>query len=106
MTEPRPFSSSFDEAWRSFEAGCALTPMTEWRERMTAGRAQFLSFQVPLAELPVADAVGELQDELADIDGLRLYEREMLHISLRRVGFQVIAKKRPDDVTREDESTS
>ncbi len=102
MTEARGFSSSFDEAWRSFEAGCALTPMAEWRERMTAGRAQFLSFQVPLGELAIADAIEELHDELAGIDGLRLYEREMLHISLRRVGFQVIAKKRPDDVTREE----
>lgn len=102
MTESRGFSSSFDEAWRAFEAGYELVPMSAWRERLTAGRAQFLSFQVPLGELAIADAIEEPQDELADIDGLRLYDREMLHISLRRVGFQVIAKKRPDDVTRED----
>lgn len=102
MTESRGFSSSFDEAWRAFEAGYEPVPMSAWRERLTAGRAQFLSFQVPLGELAIADAIEELQDELAAIDGLRLYGREMLHISLRRVGFQVIAKKRPDDVTRED----
>jgi 2'-5' RNA ligase len=102
VTESRGFSSSFDEAWRAFEAGYELVPMSTWRERMTAGRAQFLSFQVPLGELAIADAIEELQDELADIDGLRLYEREILHISLRRVGFQVVAKTRPDDVTRED----
>lgn len=102
MSDTRPLFSSFDEAWRAFETGYALTPMTEWRERLTAGRAQFLSFQAPLVELPVADAIEEWMDDLADIDGLRLFERDMLHISLRGVGFQVIAKKRPDDVTRED----
>ena len=76
--------------------------MASWRDRLTAGRAQFLSFQVPIGETPIADEVEELQAALADIDGLAMFEREMLHISLRGVGFQVIAKKRPDDVSRED----
>jgi 2'-5' RNA ligase len=104
MSEDRrpPLFASFDEAWRWFADGGELTPMTEWRQRLTAGRAQLLSFQVPLAESPVGDAVDELRDDLAAIDGLALFEREMLHISLRGVGFQVIAKKRSDDVTRED----
>jgi 2'-5' RNA ligase len=98
----RVLFTSFDEAWRSFDAGGQLTPMTEWRQRLTAGRAQFLSFQVPLAETAIADSVEELQAALGDIDGLAMFEREMLHISLSGVGFQVIAKKRPDDVTREE----
>jgi 2'-5' RNA ligase len=97
-----PLFTSFEEVWRWFAAGGQLTPMTQWRERLTAGRAQFLSFQVPLAETPVADEVAELQSTLSDIDGLALFEREMLHVSLRGVGFQVIAKKRLDDISRED----
>ena len=60
--------------------------MAEWRERLTAGRAQFLSFQISLAELAVGAVIEELQDELADIAGLRLYEREMLHISCAASG--------------------
>jgi 2'-5' RNA ligase len=97
-----PFFTTFDEAWRWFTSGGALTSMDAWRERLTAGRAQFLSFQARIDGTPIADEVEELQDELGDIPGMAMFEREMLHISVRGVGFQVIAKKRPDDVTRED----
>ena len=97
-----PFFTTFDEAWRWFTSGGALTSMEMWRERLTAGRAQLLSFQVPIAQTPIADAVEDLQDELSEIPGLAMFDRDMLHISLRGVGFQVITKKRPDDVTRED----
>ena len=104
MSEHRgpPLFTSFDEAWSWFAAGVELTSMADWRDRLTAGRAQLLSFQAPMRDTPVADEVEELQDALADIDGLAMFEREMLHISLRGVGFQVIAKRRPDDVSRED----
>lgn len=97
-----PFFTSFDEAWRWFTSGGELTPMAEWRQHFTAGRGQLLSFQVPIGDTIIADAVEDLQDELADIEGLAMFEREMLHISLHSVGFQVIAKRRPDDVSRED----
>ena len=97
-----PFFTTFDEAWHWFTSGGALTSMEIWRERLTAGRAQLLSFQAPIGGTPIADAVEDLQDELSDIAGLAMFEREMLHISVRGVGFQVITKKRPDDVTRED----
>ena len=83
-------------------AGGALTPMAEWRQNFTAGRGHLLSFQVPIAETPIADTIEDLQAELDEIDGLVMFEREMLHISLLGVGFQVIAKKRADDVSRED----
>ena len=102
VADPPPFFSSFDEAWAAFAAGGVLTPMTAWRLRLTAGRAQFLSLQAPLYETPVADLFDDLRTELAGIGGLAPFTRDMLHISLRGVGFQVIARKRPDDVTRED----
>jgi 2'-5' RNA ligase len=95
------FYASFDDAWRAFENGAPLTPIAEQRERFLAGRAQFLGFQAPLP----ADAAGEIeavQDQLADVESLYLFEREMLHITVRGVGFQVIAKPRPDEVLRED----
>ncbi len=103
MTDDRPpIFTSFDDAWRSFTSGGALTPMDEWRQRFTAGRGQLLSFEAPIADTPIADAIEDLQDELDGIDGLLMFEREMLHVSIRGVGFQVIAKARPDDVSRED----
>lgn len=100
--DQRPLFTSFDEAWRWFAGGGQLTPMAEWRQRFTAGRGQLLSFQVPVGDTVIADTVADLQSELGDIDELAMFEREMLHVSLRGVGFQVIAKTRPDDVSRED----
>ncbi|HYM15797.1 MAG TPA: 2'-5' RNA ligase family protein [Dehalococcoidia bacterium] len=91
---------SFDDAWRWFSDGGDPVPVAEQRERFTAGRAQFIAFQTPLGGLPVADAIEALQDELADIGGIELMPRDALHISVRGVGFQVIAKTRPDDVAR------
>jgi 2'-5' RNA ligase len=99
-----PIFSSFDDAWRWFRDGGQLESMADWRERLTAGRAQLLSFQASVAELPVARAIEALQDELSDVGGLVFFSREMLHISLRGVGFQVIAKTRADDVLRQDVS--
>jgi len=97
-----PLFTSFDDAWRWFSDGGEIEPVAERRERFTAGRAQFLAFQVPLGELPVADEIEALQDELAEVDGLEMMPREALHVSVRGVGFQVIAKTRPDDVTPDE----
>jgi 2'-5' RNA ligase len=100
-----PVFTSFDDAWLWFQDGGVLTPMGRWRDRFTGGRAQLLSFQVPLADLPVADGIEAIQDELVASEAgehLRLFDREMLHVSLRAAGFQVIAKSQPDDVSRED----
>lgn len=97
-----PLFTSFDDAWRWFAGGGELEPIAERRERFTHGRAQFLSFQAPLAGLPVAGEIEALQDQLTDVEGLELMPRDALHISVRGVGFQVIAKTRPDDVTREE----
>jgi 2'-5' RNA ligase len=99
--EREPFTS-FEEAWRRFEDGAALVTIEEQRERFVAGRAQLLSFQVSLGELPVAAEVETLADELYDIEGLDLYATDLLHITVALVGFQVIAKRRPDDVLREE----
>lgn len=100
-----PTFTSFDEAWRWFAGGGELTPMGAWRDRFTAGRAQLLSFQAPLAGLDAADAIIGVQEELYDTEAgphLRFFEPEMLHISLRAAGFQVIAASQPGDITRED----
>jgi 2'-5' RNA ligase superfamily protein len=95
--------TSFDDAWRWFEAGGELVPMAEWRERFTRGRGQLLSFEVPIGETALGTPVVDLQDELAEsIDGLVLFEREMLHISVVAVGFQVIATMQPGDILRQD----
>lgn len=97
-----PIFTSFDDAWRWFIDGGELEPIGDHWQRFTAGRAQFLAFQAPLGELPVAHEIEALQDELADVDGLDLMPREALHLSIRGVGFQVIARSRPDDVTPDE----
>jgi hypothetical protein len=97
-----PTFSSFAEAWRWFLDGGELIPLAEQRERFTRGRAQFLSFEAPLAGSPVADEAAALQDELAGIAELAPWPLDLLHISLRGVGWQVIEKSRPDEVLRQE----
>lgn len=102
---PPPVFTSFDDAGCWFTDGGELIPMGRWRERFTAGRAQLLSFQAPIGDLPIGDEIADLQDELSASpagEQLVMFEQDMLHISLRAAGFQVIAKSRPDDITRED----
>jgi 2'-5' RNA ligase len=98
----RPTFSSFDEAWAWFTSGGELVDVEAQREGLLQGRAQFLVFEAPLGELPVAEEIVALQDELADIDGLDFMPEHLLHVSIRVLGFQVIAATQPGDVLRED----
>jgi 2'-5' RNA ligase len=93
--------STFDEAWAWFLRGGHLVAIEDQRERFLRGRAQFLSLQAPIAEMPAAQAIADLQNELTDIEGLSLMPPEILHISVRGVGFQVIAKSLAGDVLRQ-----
>lgn len=97
-----PIFSTFDEAWRWFLDGGELVPLAEQRERFTRGRAQFLSFEAPLAGSSVADEAAALQDELAGVPEVTPWPLELLHISVRGVGWQVIEKSRPDEVLRQE----
>ncbi|HET7043110.1 MAG TPA: 2'-5' RNA ligase family protein, partial [Gemmatimonadales bacterium] len=94
--------SSFDDAWRWFASGGALVPIDEQRARFTAGRAQLLAFQAPIADAAVIALAQQVHDALAGIDALLPLPDDLLHCSLRAAGFQVIAKQRPDDVLRQD----
>ncbi len=96
-----PVFTSFDEAWRWFIVGGDLVPIEEQRERFTAGRAQFLAFQAPARRDAVAEALA-ITDALADVEGLQPFPDDLLHVSLLGVGFQVIEKRRPDDVLRHE----
>lgn len=97
-----PLFQSFDDAWHWYLDGGELEPLAERRERFTAGRAQFLSFQAPVSDTAITDAVLDAQDQIADIDGVELMPLELLHLSIRGVGFQVIERTRPDEVLREE----
>jgi 2'-5' RNA ligase len=100
--EEHPIFATFEEAWSAFLERGHIVPIEHQRERFLRGRAQFLSLQVPIAEM---DAAGEIEatcDELEDIDGLILIPRDLLHISVRGVGFQVIATAHPGDILREE----
>lgn len=97
-----PLFTTFDEAWSHFEQGGALVPIEAQREHFLRGRAQFLSLQVPVAGMEVAADIADIQDRLVDIDSMSPIPAELLHISVRGVGFQVIAKSLPNDVLRQE----
>jgi 2'-5' RNA ligase len=102
VADGAPIFGTFDEAWRWFMDGGELVTIEHQREEFVRGRAQFLAFQVPVGETPIAASIEALQSELADIDGLALMPPELLHISIRGVGFQVITKSRTGDVLRQE----
>ena len=97
-----PIFATFDEACRWFIEGGELVAVEDQREGFLRGRAQFLSFQVPIGEMAVANEIAALQEQLADIEGLSLIPAELLHITVRGVGFQVIASPQQCDVLRQD----
>lgn len=99
---PSPFFTTFEEAWSWFEDGGELVGIDDQRDTFLQGRAQLLAFQATIGEMAIADEIVELQDQLRDISGLLITPRDLLHITLRIVGFQVIAKSRPTDVLRQD----
>jgi 2'-5' RNA ligase len=105
MTEQNewpPLFSTFDEAWQVFLERPVIVGIEDQREGFLRGRAQFLAMQVSIADMPVGADVEEVCEQLADIDGLIMMPPEALHISVRGVGFQVIASAQPGDVLRED----
>ncbi len=97
-----PLFTSFGEAWAWFTGGGDIGSVDRWRDRFTGGRAQLLSFQVPLTDGAVVGAAMQMQDELADLDALVPFAADMLHITIRGVGFQVIEKAHPGDVLRQE----
>lgn len=97
-----PLFTSFEDAWRWFATGGALVPVEEQRARLAAGRAQLLAFQAPMTDPAVLALAAEVIDALDGVDGLLPLPGELLHCSLRGAGFQVIAKRRPDDVLRQE----
>ena len=97
-----PRFTSFEDAWRWFEAGGALVPVVEQRDAMLAGRAQFLVFHARITDHRIIDAAETALDALADVPGLVPMDPEHLHVSIRAVGFQVIEKRRDDEVLRQD----
>ena len=106
MADRPPIFTTFDEAWTHFTSGGArnggLIDIEMQREHFVRGRAQFLALHVPVAGMPVADEIAAFQDQLAGIESLSLMPRDFLHISVRGIGFQVIAKSQPNDVLRQD----
>jgi 2'-5' RNA ligase len=102
MSDRPPIFTTFDEAWMHFERGGALVDIEQQREHFVRGRAQFLALHVPVADMPVAGEIAAFQDQLADVDCLTLMPRDLLHISVRGIGFQVIAKSQPNDVLRQE----
>ncbi|MEX2227753.1 MAG: 2'-5' RNA ligase family protein [Dehalococcoidia bacterium] len=97
-----PRFTSFDDAWRWFEDGGALVPVAEQREQLLAGRAQFLVFHAHVTDRRVLDIAQDVLDALSDVSGLVPMDPDQLHISIRAVGFQVIEKRRDDEVLRQD----
>lgn len=99
-----PLFTSFGEAWRSFAGGGELAAIDDQRERFTAGRAQFLSFQAPAIDARILDLARLVLDELRGVDGILPLDEDLLHCTIRPAGFQVLARRRADDVLREEVS--
>jgi len=97
-----PRFTSFEDAWRWFEAGGALVPIAEQRDAMLAGRAQFLVFHARITDRRIIEAAEAALDALADVTGLVPMDPDHLHVSIRAVGFQVIEKRRDDEVLRQE----
>ncbi|HZP56712.1 MAG TPA: 2'-5' RNA ligase family protein [Dehalococcoidia bacterium] len=95
-----PLFTSFDDAWRWFEAGGALVPLDERREAFAKGRAQFVAFQAPAPS--AAGVAAQALDALAGVAGLQPTPDDLLHVTLLPVGFQVIRRTHPDDVLPDD----
>lgn len=96
-----PRFSSFDEAWQWFEAGGDLVSLAQQRSEMLAGRAQVLFFHVRMLDEAVWDAAQDVLDALGDIAdpaALQAMDPDHLHVSILPVGFQVIAKRRDDEL--------
>jgi 2'-5' RNA ligase len=97
-----PRFTAFDDAWRWFADGGQLVPLAEQRAHLLGGRAQFLVFHARMTDRRVIAAAQEALDALSNIDELVPMDPDQLHISIRAVGFQVIEKRRDDEVLRQD----
>jgi len=96
----RPLFSSFDEAWRWFNGGGAIETVEQARQRFTQGRGQFLAFQVRIADRRIVAEIAEIQRVLAALPGIELQSSDLLHISVRGCGFQVLKRQHEDEVLR------
>jgi len=97
-----PRFTSFDDAWRWFEGGGALVPLAEQRRSFVAGRAQLLAFHARITDPRVLGAAAGALDALDGVSGILPFDIDHLHVSLRAAGFQVIAPRRDDEITRQD----
>lgn len=93
-----PRFATFDKASAWFEGGGELIAAAESAEALTRGRAQLLAFIVPVEAPAALDAVDALHDVVADLPGVQRQPDELLHITVRVAGFQVIAKRFEDEL--------
>jgi 2'-5' RNA ligase len=93
---------SFDEAWQAFVEGGELVTVEERRADFWQGRAQFLGFAAPLTSGDAVDLALDVQDALDGIEGLVLLPDDYFHITIRPIGFQVIERRNPDEVLRQE----
>ena len=102
MNDARRLFTSYDEAWGWFTAGGAIETSEERRERFTRGRAQFVTFQAPIENRDVLTFIDRVHAALDGMPSLTPQERDLLHISVRGVGFQVLKRQHGDEVQREE----
>lgn len=93
---------SFDDAWQAFVEGGDVVTVEERRADFWRGRAQFLGFAAPLTSGDAVDLALDVQDALDGIDGVLLMPDDCFHITIRPIGFQVIERRNPDEVLREE----
>jgi len=96
-----PFFTRFEDAYAWFMGGGALISSADARDELTGGRAQYLAFHAALDAPATAHAMAQL-NEFGDVEGLEPSLPEHLHITLLPLGFQVLERRREDDVLRQD----
>lgn len=97
-----PVFTSFEEAWRWFDAGGDIVVADDaWADAWAHGRAQYLTFVARVDDARAVAAAERAQERLASVAGVAPFSREYLHVTLAEVGFQVVKPLRPDELTRE-----
>lgn len=92
--------STFAEAWQQFLRLTTVESADQSRWRLARGRAMLIAFIAPLLDSPLAGEVEALQARLSDLACIEPYPRDLLHITVKLGGFQVVLQTMDDDIPR------
>lgn len=96
-------SSSFDDAWSSFQSLEELRLTGDPVEMSrTRGRARYLAFLIRIEDIQAREHLAAIAQRLAHIPGVEPFPEHYWHITVKGAGFQVIKRVHADDILRTD----